>query len=350
MKKRVRNRSHGGAGPFQLRPMESVDEWFVRLDGLLTERGCYSRFYQWRRWISPVIGQRQWPDVTAAHIERIRDDLDGAIARHLDEGAGRGRLAPITAYDVWFLLRGAIRKARTTKHRALRALDGRPDPSGEIEPPGEHRMRAPRQRPFIFPREHEALLSCDQIPLLWRELYAVAAYSYLRAGELTVLRWGDIDLVAGLMRVTKALHYGTRAIKAPKTSNGVRDVPIERALTPLLVRMRRRAADDALVIPILSNIARSSLPRVFRRHLIEAGVTRAALHVSSMTTAPSTFRSLRVSGITWLALAGHDALRIMRRAGHDDLSTTMRYVKQAEDLTGRLGRPFGPLPRSLVRG
>jgi hypothetical protein len=40
--------------------------------------------------------------------------------------------------------------------------------------------------------------------------------------------------------------------------------------------------------------------------------------------------------------------KISRRAGHDMIQTTMGYVKQAEDLTGDLGAPFGPLPASLV--
>lgn len=40
----------------------------------------------------------------------------------------------------------------------------------------------------------------------------------------------------------------------------------------------------------------------------------------------------------------------MRRAGHESVQTTMGYVKEAEDLTGDLGTPFGPLPEPLVQG
>ena len=60
------------------------------------------------------------------------------------------------------------------------------------------------------------------------------------------------------------------------------------------------------------------------------------------------FRSWRDSGITWLAMLGLDVARIMRRAGHDDVGTTMGYVKQAEDLGGELGEPFGELPGALA--
>ena len=38
----------------------------------------------------------------------------------------------------------------------------------------------------------------------------------------------------------------------------------------------------------------------------------------------------------------------MRRAGHDDPKTTLRYVKMAEDLKDKVGLPFGPLPTELL--
>ena len=60
------------------------------------------------------------------------------------------------------------------------------------------------------------------------------------------------------------------------------------------------------------------------------------------------FRSLRDTGITWLALAGTDLAKMPRRAGHDEPSTTMGYVKIAEDLTGSIGEPFPALPAELV--
>jgi hypothetical protein len=40
--------------------------------------------------------------------------------------------------------------------------------------------------------------------------------------------------------------------------------------------------------------------------------------------------------------------RLMRRAGHDAIQTTLGYVKLAEDLSGgELGEPFAPLPAVL---
>ena len=69
-----------------------------------------------------------------------------------------------------------------------------------------------------------------------------------------------------------------------------------------------------------------------------------------MTAARANFRSWCDSGITWLALAGGEVARIARRAGHEDVRMTMKYVKQAEDLVGARGEPFARLPSDLVDG
>jgi len=72
------------------------------------------------------------------------------------------------------------------------------------------------------------------------------------------------------------------------------------------------------------------------------------LSEKTATTMPANFRSWRDTGITWLALKGVDVAKIQRRAGHDEISTTLGYVKMAEDLTGSIGEPFPLLPASLV--
>ena len=45
---------------------------------------------------------------------------------------------------------------------------------------------------------------------------------------------------------------------------------------------------------------------------------------------------------------GVDVIKVQRRAGHDSISTTMGYVKAAEDISGAVGTPFPELPPSLL--
>jgi len=52
-----------------------------------------------------------------------------------------------------------------------------------------------------------------------------AAYTGLRAGEQRALRWDDVDLDAGVVRVTRAVKHGGY-VGPPKTKGGKRTVPL----------------------------------------------------------------------------------------------------------------------------
>jgi integrase len=79
-------------------------------------------------------------------------------------------------------------------------------------------------------------------------------FTYLRPGELRELRWADVELERGIISVTRAWDSREDRVKEPKTRHGVRDLPIESALKPLLTRMRKGAQPTDLVAPLLSRI------------------------------------------------------------------------------------------------
>lgn len=325
---------------------ETCDDWFERFDAYQRALDKYGTRSQWRTWISPRIGTKCWRDIGPDDIEDIRDTLDDAILRWRAHGPGRGRLAGQTAMGVWWALRGAIREATSSKRRDLRVRGGMPNPAIDVLPPGDRRSRRERTKPFIYPREFARLVGTPEVPVVWRTVHSIAAYSYLRPSELRALRWSDVDLAHGLIRVARTWSYLDKKTRAPKTRGGIRDVPIHNALMPVLRRLHRQARSP-LVLPVLGSVPLETLAARTRRHLADAGILRDALHASSLTARRATFRSWRESGITWAAMSGLDAAKIMRRAGHDDMATTMRYVKDAEDVAGDLGMPFGVLPREL---
>lgn len=104
----------------------------------------------------------------------------------------------------------------------------------------------------------------------------------------------------------------------------------------------------ALVAPALDAAKKYHLAERFRQHLENAKVTRPTLHASMRTHVQANFRTCRDSGLTWLAMSGLGVDKIMRRAGHDNVQTTLGYVKLAEDLTGNLDESFGPLPEGPI--
>lgn len=331
---------------------ESCDAWYERHYADKVERGLTSARdgrYVWKSWVSPRIGGKPIRLVTRHDIEDIRDALDAAVNAWKAHGRGPARISGKSAMNTWSAITSAFKEAVGSKRRELRVLEDRPNPCVGVQPPGDSRSRHSRKKTFVFPAEFAQLAACEAIPVEWRELHTVAAFTYLRPGELRVLRWSDVDLKHGIVSVTRAWDSREDCEKEPKTRNGVRDVRIEPALVPLLTRMRDAATASDLVVPLLSRIPEDAVAEHTRRHLRLAGITRTALFTDTATTVQANFRSWRDSGITWLAMSGVPMQAIMSRAGHDALQTTLGYVKRAEDLSGgTLGQPFAELPECLV--
>ena len=263
---------------------------------------------------------------------RIRDGLEAGIS-----GA--------TAQNVWSVLRTTFKETVSSRDRSLRLRS--------VDPTQGH--KAPLQTParnktFLYPNEFATLVSCERVPRAWRETYAVAAYSYLRPEELQALTWRDVDAEAGTICVSKAMSGRNGKPKPlPKTDHAVRDVPIHPELAPLLARMRDNAGDeDAPVLPLLRKVNDKFRAKALREHLAVAGLTRPRLTADTATLLPVIFRSMRDSGITWLCLAGVRLEAAQRRAGHAGIAQTLGYVKMAEDLGGKVGTPFPPLPPDLL--
>jgi hypothetical protein len=174
-------------------------------------------------------------------------------------------------------------------------------------------------------------------------MYAVAVYTYARAGELEALTWEDVDLEHGIIQINKAIDRETGLVKSTK-SGETRRIPIERELIPLLERLyEARRSEQVLWMP--DNDDRAVL---LRQHLERAGVRRADLFADNDRQKHVTFHDLRATGITWMAVRGDDPLRIKQRAGHASFSTTEMYIREAENLAVGFGAVFPSLPEALA--
>jgi integrase len=240
---------------------------------------------------------------------------------------------------LWTLVRMMFKEAVRCRDRSQRVRTD--DPTLGVIPPLKSR---PRKKTFIFPSEFSMLISCDRVPLEWRELYAIGAYLYLRPGELRALTFEQVDLDAEVVSVIFAYDEEAEELKSTKTEKGQREVPIPPALLPLLKHMRQRSNAAAPVALLLGKVGDNRRAAVLREHLRLAGVDRPRLFEDTATTIRVNFRSLRDSGITREALAGTPVDRIQSRAGHEHIATPLGYVKAVEDLRGKFGAPFGPLP------
>jgi integrase len=135
---------------------------------------------------------------------------------------------------------------------------------------------------------------CDRLAAAWRmTLYGA------RRGELLGLRWGDIDLDAGTLRIGRArvLVGGQVIEKAPKSDNGYRTLPLDDALVGALRELRKRQREERLAAgPAYTDAGyvvadETGVPvhpewftDEFHRVAARAGVPRIRLHDSRHTT------------------------------------------------------------------
>jgi len=278
----------------------------------------------------PVIGDARVRAVTARELR--------ALVASLDAKTRAGALAATTARKAWGLVAKLFTDAQSSKVEALRVRDDNPA-SGVAPPDGGHA----RAKAYLYPSEFAALVGCEAIALRFRRLYALAVYTYCRAGELEALQVEDVDLEHGTVHVHRAIAH-TGELRETKTGE-TRRVRLEPTLRPLLEVLTRGRAGDARVIALPS---REDGAAMLRRHLRLAGVTRAELFTDDETRIPLTFHDLRATGITWRAVRGDDPLKIQRDAGHRDLATTQRYIREASVYGDGFGAVFPELPASLL--
>jgi len=69
-------------------------------------------------------------------------------------------------------------------------------------------------------------------------MFKTMLYCGLRTGEVTALSWKDIDFDGHMLNVVAGMESGTNTLKAPKTSAGVRKVPIPDAIYHDLLECR----------------------------------------------------------------------------------------------------------------
>ena len=323
---------------------ETCDDWHGRYVKFCIEQGQTSvrnKIERWRKWISGTIGTKNMRAVTRDDVEDIRDALDAAIRAYEKDGPADGRIAPKTAQNIWGELTVSFGEACSSKRRDLRVIDA--DPTNGVQPP---ERGADKTKVYPYPSEALAVFACELVPLEWRELHAICAYTFARPGELHALDWTDVDLDDRKIRITKAWDYDAGKLKPTKTHES-REIPIEPNLLPLLERMRKRAGGKGRVVPVLETANANKLAIIMRKHFELAGCVRARLTARSNAERRLRFRSWRDAGITWSIVRGDDVVKVQRRAGHKLIATTMRYVVEAENRGATFGTPFPPLPACL---
>lgn len=127
-----------------------------------------------------------------------------------------------------------------------RMLETNPIPAGWLPP-----IVGKRAKCYLYPSEDRQLMACRNVPVRDRMVYGILAREGLRKGELMALRWDDLDLERGSVRLDAnktddprawALHPGVPGF-------GLRDAGVfvaRSGLVPGTVPFSRRHRLDSL--------------------------------------------------------------------------------------------------------
>jgi integrase len=161
------------------------------------------------------------------------------------------------------------------------------------------------------------------MPKRFVALVIVAAFSGLRWGELAALRRGDVDLVAGTVRVPRKLAKLRKGLEfgPPKSEAGRRTVALPAAaVTALRPHMLAYVSPEAGALVFTGE--KGAMLRSSNFH----NVTKwAATVVTLGLPAGFHFHDLRHTGNTLAAASGASTRELMHRMGHASMRAALIY-------------------------
>jgi len=160
---------------------------------------------------------------------------------------------------------------------------------------------------------------------LARTLTFTALGTAMRRGELLALRWHDIQLLEGHLRVREALVKGR--FTTPKSRAGKRRIELGPRTKQLLAHHWQHSAynsDDDLVFAHPTKGTPLDPARLAREHL------KPALTKAAITKPFRPFHDLRHTALTHEAAAGNPLTYIQMKAGHSQAQITERYIHAAQ--------------------
>ncbi len=180
----------------------------------------------------------------------------------------------------------------------------------------------------------ELKIMTEAMPDQWRMLLQLAAWCALRFGELTELRRKDVDLVEGVLRISRGVTWvnGEAIVGTPKSEAGIRDVSIPpHLLQPLGEHMAEFVGPkrDALVFTAVGSpehLNHGTLYKAFKQARTAAGREDLRLH------------DLRHTGAVMAAQAGATTRELMDRLGHTTSEMAMRYQHVADGRQAEIAR------------
>ena len=200
---------------------EYLEQWLdTSVRGSVRESTCESYRRQVRRYVIPAIGGVKLKSLSAMHVQ-------GMYRSMLDRG----------------LSSRTVQYTHAVLHRALKqAMRWGLVPRNVCEDVDRPRLKRDEIQPLDREQTRRLLRAAEGHRL--HALYVVAVTAGLRPGEMLALRWSDVDLDVGTLRVNRALSDSEFA--APKTLRSRRKIELSDTARVALRTHRKRQLEERM--------------------------------------------------------------------------------------------------------
>ena len=221
--------------------------------------------------IKPQIGGIPLADLTSLDLQRFyKHLLDGGRVDRIEAKKKPKGLAPKTVRNIHQMIGSAYNLA--------------------IE---QHLVTKNPTQGCALPKvEHKEMktLTADQLSAFFQEardsgvyeLYYLDLATGLRRGELLGLKWTDVDLDRGVLKIQRAIsRQNGKVVEAPlKTKNAYRTLPLSADAIDVLMQQRRKTGNSEWVFPSPTGgpMSPDSVLHMLQRVLKRAGLPRIRFH------------------------------------------------------------------------
>ena len=221
--------------------------------------------------IKPNIGQIPLSKLTSLELQKFYKKLlsSGRVERIESKKQSKG-LSPKTVRNLHQIIASAMKLAKEQKLIVTDPTDGC------ALPKVEHREMK------TLPVEQLASFLREAKDSGVFELYYVELATGLRRGELLGLKWEDLDLKRGNLRVKRQVaRINGEVVEAPlKTKNAYRTLPLAKDTVDILKQQKKKAGSSPWVFPSPTGgpMSPDSVLHMLHRVLKRAGLPRIRFH------------------------------------------------------------------------
>jgi integrase len=306
----------------------TVREWLTRWLGAVKAEiapKSHERYAEIvRNFLAPALGNLQLSKLAPVHIQ----DCYTALAAGGRRDGKPGGLAPRTRRQIHAVLSAALGRAVE-----LQLLARNPAEAFKKRQP---RIERQQMTAWTVAQSQRALAALRHSHVYWPVLLALA--TGMRRGEILALRWRNVDLDGGIVRVVESLEQTKDGLRFKPPKNGrTRSVTLPAFVTEELDRHKRDQAESLLALGIRQTGATLVCPRADGEPRQPRSLTHEfSVLMGRIKDVPRLrFHDLRHSHATQLLAAGLHPKVAQERLGHSTITTTMDiYSHVTEHMQG----------------